>query len=158
MRGHTHCRAHLDAELGPRGAGAPKGNLNALKHGRHAHPLPPPDLDHLASHLVDHPDDLPYQIGLAAQALQDQANGDPFKTLIALRTLVIQLVRAVATLLLASELESALNQLPPRARAEIQHAIHTSIPRGNPERKILLLRKLRKTITGTKQLPEPEHP
>jgi hypothetical protein len=39
IRGHTHCRSHRDAELGPRGAGAPPGNLNALKTGQDAHPL-----------------------------------------------------------------------------------------------------------------------
>ena len=47
MRGRTHCRTHSDRELGPRNAGAPQSNLNALKDGQHAHPLPssprPPD-------------------------------------------------------------------------------------------------------------------
>ena len=30
MRANTRCRPHRDRELGPRGAGAPAGNLNAL--------------------------------------------------------------------------------------------------------------------------------
>jgi hypothetical protein len=33
MRSHVHCRPHLDHLLGPRGAGAPRGNLNACKTG-----------------------------------------------------------------------------------------------------------------------------
>jgi hypothetical protein len=33
MRGRTHCRSHSDPELGPRGGGAPQGNLNALYAG-----------------------------------------------------------------------------------------------------------------------------
>ena len=53
MRGHTHCRAHRDDELGPRGAGAPSGNLNALKHGHHAQPLPLPDVKHLARQIIE---------------------------------------------------------------------------------------------------------
>jgi hypothetical protein len=36
MRDHTHCRSHRDLELGPRGAGAPKGNFNALKTAANA--------------------------------------------------------------------------------------------------------------------------
>ena len=39
MHEHSHCRAHLDHQLGPRGAGPPKGNVNALKSGRYAKPL-----------------------------------------------------------------------------------------------------------------------
>ncbi|MGD8857605.1 MAG: hypothetical protein PVG33_14830 [Chloroflexota bacterium] len=39
MRGYNRCRSHLDPLLGPRGAGAPRGNLNALKTGEHINPI-----------------------------------------------------------------------------------------------------------------------
>jgi hypothetical protein len=39
MRGRLLCRSHLDHELGPRGAGAPTGNPNALTDGFATLPL-----------------------------------------------------------------------------------------------------------------------
>ncbi len=58
MRGRTHRRSHLDHLLGPRGAGAPDGNLNALKSGDHAHPLTDRYIVDLAHELVKRPDQL----------------------------------------------------------------------------------------------------
>jgi hypothetical protein len=40
-------------------------------------------------------------------------------------------------------------------RSRAQAVIYQSVPRDSPERKVLLIRKLKKTITGTKQLTEP---
>jgi hypothetical protein len=145
MRGHTRCRAHRDAELGPRSAGAPRGNLNALKHGHYSHPLPPPDLERLARQTLDYPDDLPFQIGLAAQAIQARA-GDLLMTLIALRRLLTQLIHTVATSLLASELPALLQDLSPPLRGNARAMIQKSVPRDSPERKVLLLRKLEKQL------------
>jgi hypothetical protein len=145
MRGHTRCRAHRDAELGPRGAGAPHGNLNALKHGRHAHPLPPPDLEHLARHLVEQPADLPFQIGLAVQSLQART-ADPLMALVALRRLLSQLIPIVATRLFAAELQALLRDLPPAWHARLRALIHQSVPRDSPEGKLLLLRNLKKQL------------
>ena len=145
MRGHTRCRAHRDAELGPRGAGAPRGNLNALKHGRHSHPLPPPDIARLACHITEQPDDLPLQIGLAVQSLQARA-GDPLMTLIALRRLLSQLTPMVATRLFTSELQPFLQNLPPSLRGKVQAVIDKSVPQDSPEKKVLLLRNLRKQL------------
>ena len=56
MRGHAHCRPHLDHELGPRGAGAPRGNLNAFKTGANITPLSKPQIRRLAHSLVRDPD------------------------------------------------------------------------------------------------------
>jgi hypothetical protein len=147
MRGHTRCRAHRDAELGPRGAGAPRGNLNALKHGHHSHPLPPPDLEQLAGHVTGHPDDLPYQIGLAVQSLQSRAP-DPLVTLIALRRLLSQLITAVATRLFAAELQAFLRDLPLPLRTSVLTTVQRSAPADSPELGVLFIRKLKK------QLPE----
>ena len=153
MRGSTRCRAHRDAELGPRGAGAPPHNLNALKHGHYSHPLPPPDLEHLAGCAIEQPDDLPFQIGLAVQSLQARI-GDPLMTLIALRRLLSQLTTMIATRLFTSELQAYLHNLPLPLRGKLMAMIQKSVPADSPERKVLLLRNLKKTITGTKQLTE----
>ncbi len=157
MRGHTRCRAHRDAELGPRGAGAPPGNLNALKHGRYSHPLPPPDLERLADRLVQRPQDLPYRVGLAARAVQDRAD-DPLMALVALRRLLTQLIPLVAARLFALELRAFFQHLPARLRAPTLDLIRRSVPRDSPEERLLLLRKLEKTIDGTVQLMGPGPP
>ena len=150
MRGHTLCRAHRDAELGPRGAGAPAGNLNALKHGRHAHPLPPPDLENLALCTVEQPAEFPLQLGRVAQSIQART-GDPFAVLVALHRLLSQLLPLVATRLFESELHALSQQLPPPLCARIQTLIHHTIPHDRPARKLLLLRTLKK------QLPEQDN-
>jgi hypothetical protein len=52
MHGHTLCRSHRDDELGPRGAGAPRGNQNRFVHGfysRHFTPEERASLDDLGS-------------------------------------------------------------------------------------------------------------
>ena len=157
MRGHTRCRAHRDAERGPRGAGAPPGNLNALKHGRYSQPLPPLDLERLADHLVEHPEGLPYRVGLAAHSIQDRA-GDPFLALIALRRLLAQLIPLVGARLFAAELRAFLQHLPAPMRAPTLELIRRSAPRDSPEERLVLLRKLEKTIDGTVQLMEPGSP
>jgi len=147
MRGHTRCRAHRDAELGSRGAGAPPGNLNALKHGHHAHPLPPPNLEDLARRILEQPDDAPLQIGLAAQSVHART-GDLLMTLIALRRLLDQLIHRVAVQVFASELHAFLSPLPLDLRNRLRDMIHKSVPPDRPEMKVLLLRNLKK------QLPE----
>ena len=140
MHDYTCCRAHRDAELGPRGAGAPPANLNALKHGHYSHPLPLPDLEHLADHLVERPDDLPLRIGLAVQSLQHRAR-DPLMTLIALRRLLSQLITIVAVRLFTSELRAFLQDLPLPLRGRVLAAVQKSVPSDSPEKKLLLLRK-----------------
>jgi len=145
MHGHTLCRAHRDAELGPRGAGAPQGNLNALKHGRHAHPLPPPDLENLALCTVEQPEQFPLQLGLAAQSIQART-GDPFGLLVALHRLLSQLIPLVAARLFESELHALSHQIPPPAYTRIQTLIHHTIPHDRPARKLLLLRTLKKQL------------
>jgi hypothetical protein len=107
MRDRARCRAHRDAELGPRGAGAPPGNLNALRHGVYARPLPAPDFERLVAEVIEQPDDLPLRIALAIRAIQART-GDLFLTLIALRTLLSHLTNRVAGHLFSAELQAAL--------------------------------------------------
>ena len=145
MRGHTRCRAHRDDELGPRDTGAPPGNLNALKHGHHSHPLPPSDLASLAHHIVQQPDDLPSQISFTAQRLQDRVD-DPLKTLILLRRTLSLLTPIVAACMYASELQSFLQDVPPQLRDKVQAAIQKAVPRDNLEAKVLLIKTLKKQL------------
>ena len=156
MRGHSHCRAHRDQELGPRGAGAPQGNLNALKTGGHAHPLPRPDLHHLARQVVHESHQLPYHLGLTAQSIHTRTR-DPFETLLALSAALSELLPLVADELFAGELDALLQQLPAPQRTRVQVVVWKQALRLGPEQKLLFLRRLirqpfpqkpGKTITG----------
>jgi hypothetical protein len=115
MRGHTLCRSHRDPELGPRGSGAPPGNLNALKTGDRAHPLPSLDLLQLAKDLARDPDRLPEHLAVAVDSIHARTH-DPYRTLIALSSALGQLVPLVAAQLLAAKADTILQQLPPARR------------------------------------------
>jgi hypothetical protein len=116
MRGHTRCRAHRDREMGPRGAGAPPRNLNALKTGQNAHPLSQVDLRALARHIARRPDQLPYHVGLAAHSLQARA-ADPYRALLALHTALSDLLPLLAAEQFTVQVTAFLPQLPPSQRA-----------------------------------------
>jgi hypothetical protein len=135
MRGYTRCRAHRDAELGPRSVGAPRGNLNALKTGRHAHPLDQPDLHRLARRLVDEPELLPYHLGLAAQSLQSRTR-DPHQTLHAFRTTLAGLQPLVAHYQLATELRDLLRQFSLPDRERVRQLVLDQLPPDDPERQL----------------------
>ena len=72
MRGHERCRWHTTeastTQDGARGPGAPLHNLNALKHGASANPLPSAALRELIAAILSDADDLPYQLGLRSAA------------------------------------------------------------------------------------------
>ena len=147
MRDHTRCRAHRDAELGPRGAGAPPGNLNALKHGRYSYPFSRSDLESLAAALIERPGDLFSHLDLAIQSIQART-GDPLMTLIALRALIRQLTRVIAARLFIPELQALLQSLPPPWRLKVMAVIVKAVSGHSPERRLLFIRNVRK------QLPE----
>jgi len=150
MRGHTRCRAHRDAELGPRGAGAPPGNLNALRHAAYSQPLSKTDLHRLAAQIFTAPADLPLHIGQTILTLQSRT-GDTFRVLLALTALCDQLLSHVAGYLFPAELHTFLQNLPPAQRYRVRVLIQERTARLSPAEKILFLRKIqnRKTITGT---------
>ena len=162
MRGHTHCRSHRDAELGPRGAGAPPRNLNALKTGLDAHPMPRPGVRLLAHQLVQEPDRLPGRLHHEVQSIHTRT-GDPFKTLVTLRALVNDLTPRVANELFTAELDAALQVLPPSLRTHFQVTVWKHALRRPPQEKLLLLRSMvnsvsentrtGKTIDGTQEAP-----
>jgi hypothetical protein len=140
MRGHTLCRVHRDPELGPRGAGAPPGNLNALRHGAHSHPLSAVELNGLARRVVETGDDLPYQVGRVVGSIQARV-GDPLLALLALRRVLPTLIAEVAALTFDAELRAYLAPLPPQARACLQEIVERTFP-AEPEQRLHLLRRL----------------
>ena len=143
MREHHRCRSHRDAELAPRGAGAPLGNLNALQHGRYSHPLPLPELARLAEIAAHQPDDLPLHIALAVRSIHTRT-GNVFLTLFALRRLLSQLTPLLATTLFAAELDDLLQPLPPQPRSRAQALIERLTSGLHPERRLLALRQIKK--------------
>jgi hypothetical protein len=158
MLGRTRCRAHLCDELGPQGAGAPLGNLNALIGGAHARPLPPHEFERLADAVANQPEDLAYQFGLAVHDIQARTN-DTYLTLIALRALLSRLIDHTAQHLFAAELEELFHLLPQPARNQLEIAIERIAARQSLEQRLRTLRKIKrsrkwarkiaKTIAGT---------
>ncbi len=149
MRDHDCCRAHRD-ELGPRGAGPPPGNLNALKHGAHAHPLPVPEFERLVETAVEQSQDLPFQVGLAFHAIQSRTS-DTFLALVAFRVLLAQLTNRVAAHLFSVELQDILSPMPSATCRFLQAAFEQQTARDDPQKRLLILRKIK---TQLKQLPE----
>lgn len=168
MHGHTHCRAHRDAELGPRGAGAPLRNLNALKTGDYLQPLPLPELLDLAHQIVLQPDETPYLLGRAAQSYH-QRTRNPVKTILTLRGLLAKLAPTVGEELFAVELETLLRQLAPSRRHRVQATLWKQTLHLGPVEKLVLIRTVSRkmeeksiigtTIDGTASpSPEPDPP
>jgi hypothetical protein len=164
MRGHTLCRSHRDVELGPRGGGAPQDNLNALTTGQHAHPLSGPVHDRLAQLILHQPDQLPQHIALATQIIHDHT-GDPYKTIVALRAFLSDVVPPVAGGLFIAEMRTFLGRLPPANRAPFLHLIRTNLGRRSNVGALLFLRaairimeKRQKTNTGAPAIDREQPP
>ena len=149
MRGHTLCRVPRDPELGPRGAGAPPGNLNALRHGAHSYPLSAAQLNDLAQRIVDAPGDLPLHVGHVVQAIQARV-GDPFLVLLALRRVVPELIDRVAARTLDAELRAYLAPLPSPVRDRLHDIFQRVLP-ASPEQQLRALRKLVRQRTTARQ-------
>lgn len=155
MRGHSHCRSHRDSQLGPRGAGAPPGNLSALRTGHDAHPLSPSDLDRLAHAIIRTPDQLPHHLHPLVQSIH-RRSGDPVKTLLALQALLPALLSRVAEGLFTSGFHAYLEQLPPDRRSPIEIAIWRLALQISPLDKLKLLRQLqRRRQAAAKDAPTP---
>jgi hypothetical protein len=148
MRGHTHCRSHRDSELGPRGAGAPRQNLNALRTGDHTHPLTRDDLDQLVHSILSTPHQLPHHLDLTTQSIHHRCN-DPLKTLLAIQSLVPSLLSRVADGLFIAELHALLEQLPPSRRSQFELIAWRQALLVGPVRKLELLRTLRERIQAS---------
>jgi hypothetical protein len=155
MRGHTRCRSHRDRELGPRGGGAPPGNLNALKTGEHAHPLSPNNLRLFASQVVCQPDQLPDRLDLIVRSIHSRT-ADPCNTIVALQAILSDLMPQVAVALFKTELDDQLRRLPQSQRDPLLRTVKKQLGCRTPEAALLCLRdttfeseKSQKTSTGT---------
>ena len=142
MRGHTHCRSHRDHELGNRGGGAPPGNLNAINTGRHAHPVSPTDLQQGAHQLTIQPELLTKWLGQAVDSVQSRTGGDPYRSLVALRSVLSHLASHVAADLFKTEMAALLVQLSPSLRDRFLRAIHVCYGHRPPGEALRGLRKL----------------
>ena len=122
------CRPHRDAELGPRGAGAPQGNLNALVHGRYSNPLPPPDLERLVAVALDRPDDLPLEIGLAVRSIHART-ACTLLTVHALCRLLSHVAARLSARLLRAELRAKLRSSPSASESANSLRANAQAPR-----------------------------
>jgi hypothetical protein len=122
MRGRLMCRSHLDHELGPRGAGAPMGNLNALTDGFATLPLTPATASHLAQDIVRDPDNYLY---LIADVLRDsrRLTINPLRSLAFLKSLIDQLQPVIAHHTFTREAETFINQFPDYLQPEVKAII-----------------------------------
>ena len=139
MRGHVHCRQHRDGALGPRGAGAPRGNLNGLRTGRDAHPFSPGELQALARAHIEAPHLLEEHLAPALASILARAPGT-YRSLAALRAALRDLMGHVAGELFAVELEALLAGLPPDRRAGIEAVVWKEALPLPPEDRLFFLR------------------
>jgi hypothetical protein len=158
MRGAEHCRSHRDHELGPRGAGAPKGNLNALKTGEYATMPTFPALGKLGLAIARDPEHLPEQIAQAQPSGQltleiHGRSGDPIKTLEILRRIFPNLIPHIADSIFLVELERYLPKLPEEYRAGFLNVLYKTALPLSPEYRVRLLREIVGKISKA-QFPE----
>ena len=138
MRGQARCRVHSNDFLGPMG-GAPPGNLNALKTGQHAHPLPYDGLIDLSADLVRRPDQLPALLDPVIRSIHVRTD-DPYKTLCALLPLLSELLTLVAEDLYQAELDALLRQLPPDRHAALHTILRRYARQAGPQGRLLFFR------------------
>jgi hypothetical protein len=144
-------KTHHDTRLGPRRPGAPCGNLNALKHGRHSRPFPLPDLDRLAGQICDTPHELPAHVSQTVVSIMERT-ADPYKVLIVLRGLLTQLIPLITQRLLMAQLNTLAQRLPASKRPGFLAEMNRITADFGLEQRILFLRK---TQTIQKQLQSP---
>ena len=135
MRGRTHYLSHLDHLLGPLGAGAPDGNLNALKSGDYAHPLSERVIMDLAHALVQRPDQLKTKLTQVINQLYRRSGPIPsdlrtLKTLVSLEIVLKSLISHFANDLFVMELEALTNNFSPATQAEYKSRLwKAALPR-----------------------------
>jgi hypothetical protein len=147
MREHRHCRAHLDHRLGPRGAGAPKGNFNALKSGRYADPLSPTELKSLAYQIAEEPDSLPHRLDSAIQSIHGRSV-NALHTLILVTRLLNQLLPYLADIEYTAGVDDFMQRVPPEKRPGIQSKIWKHALPLDPLERPLLIKAIAKAFSA----------
>ncbi len=150
MRGRRLCRSHLDPVLGPRGAGAPKGNLNSLKGGSAPH-FDPDELKDLAQRLIDDPHH--YHRHLLHYLEQvGRPPADPVKSLVILRSMIEALIPIAAENLFTSETDELLQRFPAFTRPSIQVLIWRGFLPLPPLLRLIEFRKMREQLLSNNRL------
>jgi hypothetical protein len=150
MHGRDLCRSHLDPVLGPRGAGAPKGNLNSLKNATFSR-FNPGELEELAQQIIDDPH---YYHRHLLEYLEQAGRppADPLKSLIVLRTMIETLLPFVAENLFTIEANELIQRFPDNARPSVQLVIWQGFLRLPPIQRLLEFRKMRGQILAKRKL------
>lgn len=151
MRGHLHCRSHLDPILGPRGAGAPPGNINAYKTGRYISPLSPIQIKRLAHDIAQDPDNFEQHLtnlvhDLWARVGSDKTIPPALKALLALNGITTHLIPHLANELFITELNQLLQQFPPADRADLQSTLWRILLTVPGPQRITVLRKFKSNL------------
>jgi hypothetical protein len=167
MRGYDQCRSHLDHTLGPRGAGAPRGNLNAVKTGQYANPMSYSMLRDLGTEIARNPDSFRATFAAHVDDLYRRvAFGPPaaraYRTLLILQETMEQLVPHVANALFIEEIELLAEDCPPQNRNLYKHDLWSLLAPLSPHERLLAIlnhkRSLRVGSGARKQLAEHSTP
>ena len=158
MRGRFLCRSHLNHTLGPTGAGAPAGNLNAYKTGAHINPLSKTQIKRLAHQLAENPDHFLPTVNQLVQDLYHRGRPlrDParsrsdkevivpqnVKTLLALQAVLKHLTDYLAINLFTPELAQLVDHFPPSERPELQSTLWRTLLPLPPVERLLAIRKV----------------
>jgi hypothetical protein len=139
-RAHARFRMRRWARRPTRPVGAPRGNLNAIRHGADAHPLSTMRLEQLAAAIAARPGDLATHLLPAIRDIQDRAPDD-YRALVAVRVLAEALIDLIADNLFRQELRQALQPLPSPARERYCEHIQHLAARMHPQERLSFLRK-----------------
>ena len=137
----NHCRSHLDHVLGRRNVGAPKGNLNAVKTGRHAHPLSKEKLESLSHEIAQRPNETPAILSREIYELFDRT-GNSYNTIVLLARLSQQLLPLTADQRFHIELYNFIQQIHPESRAKTESLIWNLVMPLNPLDRLTSLREI----------------
>jgi len=150
MRGRDLCRSHLDPVLGPRGAGAPKGNLNSLKNATTSR-FNPGELKELTQQIIDDPHH--YHRHLLQYLEQvGRPPADPLKSLIVLRAMIETLLPILAENLFTIEANELIQRFPDSARPSVQILIWQGYLSRPPLQRLFEFRKMRNQILAKRKL------
>jgi hypothetical protein len=161
MRDSIWCRPHRDHELGPRGAGAPLGNLNAWKHHHHVAPNTLKLIQRAAYDLYENPDKLQEHISKFVEFFYNFRDSDelPHTLMVVacLKVVLEVLVDAYADVCFQAEMDEILSFLAPHDRAAARQRLWEIAVLHSPLNRVSQLRKAKPDFiarqTATPQLP-----
>ena len=140
----NHCRSHMDHILGPHRAGAPKGNLNALKTGRYAlsttgQALSKENLQLIAHAIAQNPHQVAEILSGHINLIQ-RLTGDAYLTLLLLTRLSERLLPLIADHRFHLELSDYLKTISPDLRPSFEATVWKHALPFNPIERLTLLR------------------